>query len=205
MALRVVGAGLGRTGTQSMKLALEQVLGGPCYHMHEVFTHPEHIELWQGAVEGELPDWEKLYDGYVAAVDWPSVAFWRELADEYPDAIVLLTSRDPDAWWRSVDSTIFVVARSVEAPDAVASAHLRMAKDMLTLRFTPEWSDERAAKAAYERHNAEVRATVAPERLVEWRPGDGWEPICHALSVPVPDTPFPHVNTTEEFRANLGF
>ena len=201
MALRVVGAGLGRTGTQSVKLALEQVLGGPCYHMREVFAHPEHIELWQRAVHGETPDWTRLYDGYVAAVDWPSVAFWRELADEYPDAIVLLTTRDADAWWRSVDSTIFVVARSEEAPDALGAAHLRMAKDMLTMRFTPDWNDERAAKAAYERHNDEVRATVAPDRLVEWRPGDGWEPICHALSVPVPDTPFPHVNTTEEFRA----
>ena len=165
---------------------------------------PSTSSSGSGRSTARLPDWEQLYDGYVAAVDWPSVAFWRELADEYPDAMVLLTSRDADAWWRSVDSTIFVVARSDEAPDALGAAHLRMAKDMLTLRFTPDWNDERAAKAAYERHNDEVRATVAPDRLVEWRPGDGWEPICRALSVPVPDTPFPHVNTTEEFRANLG-
>jgi hypothetical protein len=79
-----------------------------------------------------------------------------------------------------------------------------MATDMLRIRFTSEWRDEEAAKAAYDRHNAEVRASVPPERLVEWHPGDGWEPLCRAVGVPVPDAPFPHVNTTEEFRAGLG-
>ena len=200
MTLRVVGAGLGRTGTHSLKIGLEQLLGGPCYHMLEVFGHPEHVPMWQRAVEGDSPDWDVLFDEYVAAVDWPVAAFWLELSERYPDAVVVLSVRDDaEAWWRSANATIFE-AMHRDPPPEMADWH-RMAVDMLRLRFTEQWEDRQAAMAQYQRHNDEVRATVSGDRLVEWRPADGWTPICRALGVPVPDQPFPHVNTTEEFRA----
>jgi len=200
--LRVVGAGLGRTGTHSLKLALETLLGAPCYHMLEVFEHPEHVPLWQQAVDTGNAPWDELFRDYAAAVDWPVGSFYREVADAYPDAVVLLSTRDADSWWRSADATIFNFPR-MELPPEMAG-WLGMITDMMATRFTAQLDDEAAAKAAYERHNAEVRSTIPAERLVEWHPGDGWEPLCDALGVPVPDEPFPHVNTTAEFRANIG-
>jgi hypothetical protein len=201
--MRVVGAGIGRTGTHSLKLALEQLLGAPCYHMLEVFQHPEHVELWARAARGELDDWDEIFGGYAAAVDWPASAFWRELSDAQPEAVVLLSTRESaDAWWRSADQTIWEAMR--RDPGDEMRPWFTMVSDVLSTRFDERWDDRDAAMAAYERHNAEVRATVPGDRLVDWRPGDGWAPICDALGVAVPDTPFPHVNTTEEFRAMLG-
>ncbi|TML19624.1 MAG: hypothetical protein E6G39_01295 [Actinobacteria bacterium] len=204
MTLRVVGAGLGRTGTHSLKLAFEQLFDAPCYHMLEIFQHPEDIVRWQSAAEGVMPDWHQLFANYRAAVDWPASAYWSELADAFPDAIVVLSTRPTDEWWRSADRTIWAVSRLPVPPDPVAQAQMTMVKLMLSERFTPQWSDETASKVAYERHNERVRATVAPERLVEWQPGDGWARLCAALELPVPDTEFPHVNTTDEFRAMMG-
>ena len=205
MTLRVVGAGLGRTGTHSLKVALEQLLGGPCYHMLEVMAHPEFARNWQRAIDGEPVDWQVVMDGYVAAVDWPAAAFWRELADANPDAIVLLSTRSSaDAWWKSANETIFEVTRREAPAEPELAEFVQMPRAMLSKTFTPNWWDEADAKRAYEAHNANVRANVPTERLVDWQPGDGWEPICQALGMPVPDTPFPHVNTTDEFRMMLG-
>ena len=199
--MQIVGAGLGRTGTLSLKVALEQLLGAPCYHMAEVFGRPDDIAVWQRAIDGDPPDWPTFFAGYEAAVDWPASAFWRELSDAFPSAPVLLsTRRDADAWWTSANDTIFQISRADAPDDANVQAQRAMALAMFTQRFTPDWRDEAAAKRAYEAHNAEVRATIAPDRLVDWQPGDGWAPICAALGLDVPDAPFPHVNTTEEFR-----
>ncbi len=196
MALRVVGAGLGRTGTYSLKLALERLLGAPCYHMAEVFTHPEHVPDWHAASEGRMPDWNRLLAGYAAAVDWPSSAFWPELSEAFPDALVVLSVRDPEAWWRSTQATIFSALDSVPSPEWRA-----MIDALFTARFTTAIKDHDACVAAFERHNAEVRAAVAPERLLEWQASQGWEPLCAALGLPVPEEPFPHVNTKEEWAA----
>jgi hypothetical protein len=200
MALRVVGAGLGRTGTHSLKLALEQLLGEPCYHMVEVFGRPDDVPRWQRVVDGDPGPWDDIFDGYAAAVDWPASGWWKPISDAYPDAIILLSSRSSaDAWYQSASDTIFGIMKTGALPD---DAWRRMATGMLTA-FTPDVYDAEATKAAYERHNADVRANADPKRLVDWHPGDGWEPICTALDVPVPDAPFPHVNTTEEFRAMM--
>jgi Sulfotransferase domain len=200
MTLRVVGAGLGRTGTHSLKLALEQLLGAPCYHMLEVFGRPQDVPLWQRAVDGDAVPWDDIFGGYSAAVDWPASAFWKPMSEAYPDAVILLSTRSSsDAWYKSANDTIFEAMRHGGPGD---DAWSRMVTGMLH-RFTPDLSDAAATKAAYERHNADVRATAAPERLVDWQPGDGWQPICDALDVPVPDTPFPHVNTTADFRAMM--
>jgi hypothetical protein len=205
MTLRVVGAGLGRTGTSSLKIALEQVLGGRCYHMAELFGRPDDTAVWHAAVRGEAVDWGRFMSDFVASVDWPGCAVWRELHAANRGGIVLLSTRESaQAWWESMERTI-VPQLSSPAPanDAVRVARRAMVLDMMD-RFDPAWRDRDAAIAAYERHNDDVRRTVPAERLIEWRPNDGWEPICTALDVPTPATPFPHANTTTEFRASQG-
>jgi hypothetical protein len=198
MSLRVVGAGLGRTGTHSLKLALEKLLGAPCYHMVEVFAHPEHAPLWRDAALGRPPDWRKLFAGYAASVDWPGSAFWAEIHAVFPDAILLLSTRPAEAWWKSASATIFpAFARGPAGP------WREMAEAMFRSTFTPRLDDRDACIAAYERHNADVRARAPRGRLLEWTASDGWEPLCKALGVPVPAEPFPRVNTTEEFLARL--
>jgi hypothetical protein len=207
MTLRVVGAGLGRTGTASLQLALQQLLDGRCYHMGEVFGRPEDTPVWHAAVKGTSPDWDTFLADFVATVDWPACAFWRELADANPDALVLLSTRSSaDTWWKSAHDTIFQVQNRKARPDDpdFLASQMAMATDMFVETFTPNWQDETAAKAAYEAHNAAVRADVDPARLVEWQPGDGWQPLCAALDVPVPADPFPHVNSTADFRAMIG-
>jgi hypothetical protein len=205
--LRVVGAGLGRTGTHSLKLALERLLGGRCYHMVEVFKRPSDMAVWRAAANGDLPDWRRLFDGFAATVDWPAAPFWPQLAEAFPDAIILLSSRDADAWWKSATRTIFEgFRREAKSPDSPANPNVNpdfvpMIRALFTQTFTPSFLDEAAAKAAFERHNADVRARAPRNRLVEWRVSDGWGPLCKALGVPVPAEPFPVTNTTEEFRA----
>jgi hypothetical protein len=207
MALRVVGAGLGRTGTASLQLALQRLLDGRCYHMGEVFGRPDDIPAWHDAIRGSSPDWNTFLGEYVAAVDWPACAFWAELARANPDAIVLLSTRSSaDAWWKSAHDTIFQVSDREMPPDAPPqfAAQKAMAAEMFATTFTPGWQDESVAKRAYAEHNAAVRAAADPARLVEWQPGDGWEPICTALDLPVPTDAFPHVNSTADFRAMTG-
>ena len=196
MTLRVIGAGLGRTGTMSLKLALERLLGAPCYHMVEVFPRPAHFARWTAAARGEPVDWRALLDGFAAAVDWPSAAFWEELAEAFPDAPIVLSTRDAESWWRSASATIFDASRPPPPP-----AMREMLDALFGRRFTPAIHDRERAIAAYEAHNARVRATAPRGRLVEWRPGDGWGPLCHALGLAEPAEPFPHTNTTDEFRA----
>jgi hypothetical protein len=199
MTLRVVGAGLGRTGTHSLKLALEQLLVGRCYHMIETFERPDDGPTWIRAQQDEPVDWHAFLAEYVATVDWPACDFWRPLSTAYPDAIVLLSVRESaDAWWTSANATIFEALQleAARGPEASWQAAFFATR-------APILRDEDAAKAYYEEHNAAVRASVPPERLVEYTPGDGWAPLCDALDLPVPDAPFPHTNTTEEFRARL--
>lgn len=202
MTLRVIGAGLGRTGTMSLKLALEKLLGEPCYHMLEVFPRPEHVAVWHAAIRGERVDWDALFDGFGAAVDWPACAFWRPLSERYPDAPILLSVRDAESWWTSADRTIFEGA--FRRGDIGEDPWRSMALDLMRVTFTEDFLDEDAAKAAFDRWNDDVRRTAPPDRLVEWRGGDGWEPICAALGIPVPGEPFPHENTTEQFRQRAG-
>jgi hypothetical protein len=201
MAIKVVGAGLGRTGTHSLKLALEQLLGGRCYHMIEVFGLPEHVPMWTAAAKGNPPDWAEMLADFDAIVDWPGGSFYKELSAAFPDAPVLLSTRPADAWWKSAHNTIFQALSAPGIQDQ--EAFPEMIEAIFSNRFTMDLENAEACKAAFERHNAEVRASVPAERLVEWSPGDGWGPLCEMLGVPEPSDPFPHVNTTEEFRAML--
>lgn len=199
--LQVVGAGAGRTGTHSLKVALEQLLGGTCHHMVEVFAHPDEVPMWVEAIDGGSVDWRELMEGYTAQVDWPGASFWRELSETHPEALVILSVRDPDAWYTSCSNTIFAgITKMVDGGDAWMTAMMRLLGD----RFSDRVDDRAAMIAAFNRHNDEVRAGVPAERLLEWRAGDGWGPICERLGVPVPDAPFPVTNTTAEFRQMMG-
>ena len=197
MSLRLIGAGVGRTGTLSLRAALETLLNAPCYHMFEVRDHPEHIPLWHAAARNEPVDWQGLLSPYAAAVDWPASAFWPEISAAFPEAVILLSSRDAEGWWKSASETIFPATQRAD------NDWRRMIDAMFASRFTLDITDKAASIAAFEAHNRHVRATAPPARLVEWHPRDGWEPICRALQLPVPDLPFPHVNSTEEFQAKV--
>jgi hypothetical protein len=202
MSLLVVGAGVGRTATHSLKIALERLLGGRCYHMVEVFAHPEHVPLWHAAMRNEPVDWSDLFDGYQATVDWPGAAVWREISVAYPDALVLLsTRRTSDEWYASASRTIFLMHDSPRRP---GMQEWRVMVQTMFERLSPDWHDAEATKAGYERHNAEVRAEVPANRLVDWQPADGWGPLCSRLGLPEPGDPFPLTNTTAEFRKMTG-
>jgi hypothetical protein len=200
MALKVIGAGLGRTGTLSMKLALEMLGLGPCYHMVEVFKNPPHANLWSAAADGP-GDWDAIYQGYQSTVDWPSAHFWRELTNRYPDAKVILTIRSTESWINSMQQTILKVLQA-GPPEGIPvdDARLHMVQKIVRERaFGGKVDDLAHVAAVYERHNEEVRRSIAADRLLVFEAKQGWEPLCKFLGVPVPDAPYPKVNSAEEF------
>ncbi|MQA02504.1 MAG: sulfotransferase family protein [Streptosporangiales bacterium] len=208
MALRVIGAGLPRTGTTSLQAALPRLAGGPCYHMVELGEHPEHLDFWARAGDGVNGDeLRAFFADYAAAVDFPASMYWRELAEAFPDAPVLLSKRDsPQAWWRSMDNTILPNVRKALAGElevSEAAPFARMMRRGFTV-FARIANDEQAAVDYYEEHLAEVRAVIAEDRLVEWQPGDGWQPLADMLGVPVPDEEFPHANSADDFATVAG-
>ncbi len=201
MALRVIGAGLPRTGTESLRFALERLLGGRCAHMRTIPGHPFDCGPgWRLALEGGTPDWDALLEGYVAGVDWPVGLFWRDLAGHWPDALVVLSDRDStEAWLDSLFATVVPAARACAAPDWAGDRDLLLM--MQRFAGTADWDDRAALGAAHDRWTAEVRATAPAGRLVEWPTGAGWDPLCDALGLPVPDEPFPWTNRREDWRA----
>jgi hypothetical protein len=201
MPLKVVGGGVGRTGTASLKQALEQLLGGRCHHMLEIISDPAQVPGWTDAIDGRDVDWQQLLSGYVAQVDWPGASFWREISAANPDALVVLSTRDPDAWYRSASNSIFHV---FENPPPGLEQWFASVHKMFRERFSDDLENPTAMMDAFEHHNAQVRAGVPADRLLEWTPSDGWEPICERLGVPVPNEAFPVTNTTNETRAVIG-
>ncbi len=196
MTLRVVGPGVGRTGTYSLKLALERLLGGRCHHMAEVLAdRDQELRRWGPALRGETVEWEAVFSGYVAQVDFPGAAFWREITDAFPDALVILSTRPADSWYQSAASTIFLLDA-----DHGSSPFIDLWRGWLG----DDFADREAMIAAYERHNAAVRAAIPAHRLLEWTVADGWAPLCERLGLPVPDEAFPATNSAAEFRAQNG-
>jgi hypothetical protein len=198
--LQVIGAGFGRTGTLSTRTALVRLGFGPCDHMVENEEHPDRFALWDEALRckaaGEPIDWRPLLMGFRAIVDWPGAYFWRELAAAHPDAKVLLTVRDPERWVASIQATIFAMS-----DDQLPSG----SRDIIFTRtFADRLTDRAHCLAVLARHEQAVRETIAPDRLLVFDVKQGWEPLCAFLGVPVPeDEPFPHVNDTEAFHADI--
>lgn len=202
MALEIVGAGFGRTGTLSLKLALEKLGFDHCYHMREVVERG-HLHDWERAARSGAADWEQLFSGYRAAVDWPACAYWETLWQRRPEAKVILSLRESEAWYRSVRSTIYPSSMAAcESADPDRRRHGEWVYELIWRQtFQNRFEDRDHAIAVFNAHNAYVTATVPPEQLLVYRPGDGWEPLCAFLGVPVPDIPYPKVNTTAQFQA----
>ena len=205
--IKVIGAGFGRTGTASLKGALEELGFSKCYHMQEVFAHPQHVPVWQAAADGQKVDWDALFEGFEATVDWPGCTFYKELMDHYPDAKVLLSVRDPDAWYKSASETIYQMSQRGFPALLVLRfvPRLRRFVKMVTRliwqdTFHDRFSDRAYAISVFNEHIAEVKRTVPPEKLLVFEVKEGWEPLCRFLEVPVPDKPFPRLNDSAAFR-----
>jgi hypothetical protein len=194
MALSVIGAGFGRTGTESMKQALELLGYGPCYHMLEVLPNKARVLSWRAIARGKQPDWDDVFQGFAATVDWPGAFFWRELSDFYPDAKILLTVRDSASWYESMENTILPVLRNTTDHNSIGT------KLVLERVFAGNIDDRDHVIEAYERNTADVQAAFTPDRLLTYHVGDGWARLCRFLECSVPDVPYPHTNRPDQFQ-----
>jgi hypothetical protein len=215
--VKVIGAGFGRTGTMSLKIALETLGFDPCYHMTEVFAHPEHTEFWISAWRREPADWDRILGEYEAAVDWPACTFYEELMERHPDAKVILSVRDPERWYESVRNTIYELSvviprhpiyrigyRLVSFFVFRGSGNVDLAGEIIWQgTFDGRFEDKDYAIEVFERHNEEVKRRVPGDRLLVYDVKSGWEPLCQFLGVEVPDEPFPRTNDTAQMRRSL--
>jgi hypothetical protein len=209
--MRVIGAGLPRTGTLTQKLALEQLGLGPCYHWVNVIADLDQVGVWDRALDGEQP-WEEVFAGHQSTVDWPGGYFYRELAEAYPDAKVLLSVREGESWERSFTETITTMSHGSSLMPLLSRARAEVDprwRSYLALVDRMFWGPQGTFAEGHElpsemieqmeRHNEEVVRAIAPERLLVWEVGEGWEPLCEFLDVPVPAEPLPHANDRETF------
>ena len=199
MPLNVIGAGVGRTGTYSLKLAINQIGLGPCHHMEEVLHNmPVHVPLWSAAAADD-PDWPRIYDGYESAVDWPTACFFRELLKEYPAARFVLTQRDPEKWADSFGATIYtLLAGKDQAPEEMR-AWLEMASAVITRTGFPPGLDRNGLIEAFISHNDAVKEVIPANQLLVFEVKQGWAPLCEFLGAAVPKEEFPRTNHREEF------
>ena len=199
MSLKVIGAGVGRTGTYSLKLAINRLGLGPCHHMEEVLhNQPVQVPLWAAAAAGH-PDWEAIYKGYESAVDWPTARFFRELSAAYPTAKFILTHRSPESWAQSFSETIYkLLAERDQAPKDL-QAWLDMSSGVIARTGFPDGLELAGLMEAFTAHNDAVKAAIPAQQLLVYQVKDGWDPLCRFLDVPVPAEPFPRTNHRAEF------
>lgn len=216
MTLKIIGTGLARTGTLSLKNALERLTGEPCYHMYELFLKPERLHFWEEAEECQHTDWDSVYSGYGSAVGLPTTRYYSQLLDKYPHAKFVLSERDPESWYESAVETIFsptppiikelrTVFESLDS--ATKSSRLR------ALRFASRGvreglfrglsMDRDGAISVYNEHNKNVKAKIPPDKLLVFRIEDGWQPLCDFLDVEVPQDTFPHINKRNSFSESM--
>ena len=202
MSLSVIGSGFGRTGTMSLKIALEHLGFGPCHHMEEVMDHPDQLDHWRAAAKGETVNWDEVFNGYRSTVDWPGAHYWRQLAAAYPDARVIHTTRPADDWWASYSKTILMVLS--EAGSGDVNHEMRTIPEMAHAivaeqTFGSKCDDKIAALNAFDKRAKDVVSSISPDRLLLFEVTDGWEPLCDFLDVPVPDQIFPRSNNLDAF------
>jgi hypothetical protein len=210
--VKVIGAGFGRTGTMSLKAALEQLGAGPCFHMIDIIRDPTPLPYWQAAADGERIDWKEALDGWEASVDWPGCTFYKEQMETWPDAPVLLTVREPEAWYRSVSNSIHAAKEmamrgELQPPEENPPSPevMRMINGLIwDGTFHGRFAEKDYALKVFHDHNEDVKRAVPADRLVIYEIGQGWRPLAEMLGVEAPDAPFPHLNDTESFRQMFG-
>ena len=207
-SMKVFGAGFGRTGTMSLKFALEKLRIGPCYHMREVVSRPSHIKLWYDISRGEHPNWNRLFSGFNSAVDFPVCLFYKQLINKFPDAKFILTLRDFDTWYISTANTIYKVPTIL--PDWFERVvypirmFIVMQVNLIWVGlFKNNFSDRESTKLVYYEHIESVKKIIPADKLLIYNVIEGWEPLCEFLNVDVPDIPFPKVNDTAEMLRNF--
>ncbi len=216
MSLKVIGTGQGRTGTASLKFALEQLGFGKCYHMFELFEHPEQVKYFEQAHKTGNTNWDELLEGYQSAVDFPIIRYYKQLMEKYPDAKVIHTTRDPEAWYKSASDTIFWASKPsigrilklvVQLPfNSMVRRRVPILKHNGTMMdevYGKDLKDKQEVIKRFNRFNDEVLNTVPKDRLLVYDVKSGWEPLCKFLNVPVPSTPFPKANNTDEFLGRV--
>jgi len=201
LSLTVIGSGFGRTGTMSIKLALEALGLGRCHHMGELYAQDWQVPHWHAAARGEPVDWGSLLNGYGACIDWPSAHFWREIAAAFPDAKIIHTVRTPESWWESYSETIMkFIDAGVTMPEGVVRDMSRWSVDVIGRQtFGSDFTDREAGIRAFNGRLAEVREAVPEDRLLVFEVSQGWQPLCDFLGLPIPDAPFPRVNDRSDF------
>lgn len=207
MALAVIGSGFGRTGTKSLKEALEYLGFGPCHHMHEILAHPEQVPHWQMLAQGHDVDWDQVFEGYRSQVDWPGAHFWRDLAQAFPDAKVIHTVRPEDSWWASFSvSIVRLVQNYREMPLPTHAVDILDAWCELVGKetFDGRIDDKQTALAAYRQRTRDVQEALPSDRLLVFDVAEGWEPLCRFLGTPIPEIEFPHRNLRSNFWEALG-
>lgn len=199
MAINIIGVGVGRTGTYTLKLAINQLGFGPCHHMEEVLKNMDvQVSLWSEALKGNA-NWSSIYDGFNSAVDWPTAGFYRELIKEYPTAKFILTERSPESWADSFGSTIYKLVEGRDKAPEKMHNWLKMANEVITKTGFPDGLDRDGLIKGFIAHNKAVREAIPEDQLFTFQVKEGWEPLCKFLDVPVPNTPFPNTNNREEF------
>ena len=199
MTLKVIGAGFGRTGTASLKLAVEKLGFGPCYHLSEVLANEGHMGLWSSVADGS-PDWDEIFKNYNSTTDFPAATYWRELAAYYPDAKIILSLRDAERWFESTQETILSPAMMKLVAGTPWKAMLRKTIDEL---FDGKIHDHDTLIRVFNEHNAAVKAAFGPDRLLVFEAKQGWEPLCKFLGVPIPKEDFPRVNSKDELQGMI--
>lgn len=218
MSLKVIGTGLGRTGTYSLKLAIEQLGVGKCYHMVELFQQPERLKYFKKAEKGEKVNWNELFDGYKAAVDYPVARFYKQITEFYPEAKVIHTLREPEEWYESASATIFWASKPYSLRILKLAVHLPFSSEarrripvlmynrkLSELEFGKDLKNKEKVIKRYNKHYEEVIKTIPDNRLLLFDPKSGWEPLCRFLKLPIPLIPYPKSNTRKEFldRVNI--
>jgi hypothetical protein len=206
--MKVLGAGFGRTGTMSLKIALEKLGIGPCYHMREVVSHPSHIKIWYDISHGEHPNWDRLFSGFNSAVDFPVCLFYEELVNKFPDAKFILTLRDFDTWYESTANTIYKVPTMLPDWFKRVVYPIRMFIELQVNLiwvglFKNNFSDIESTELVYNEHLKSVKKTIPADKLLIYRVNEGWGPLCEFLNVDKPEIPFPKVNDTAEMLRNF--
>jgi hypothetical protein len=200
--MKVIGGGFGRTGTTSLKVALQTLGFGPCLHMIDLLSgYPELSDAFRKAYDGAQPDWITLLDGWESCVDWPTCSFYKQLMEIWPDAPVILNVRDPDSWYKSTYNTIYQAAMVIpQTPEQLARPAARMLRRVVWEGdLQSKFEDKETAIEIFNAWNESVKAYVPADRLLVFDVTEGWEPLCAFLGLAVPDEPFPHKNDTQSF------